>query len=137
MAGVSAGLAGVLLGAHIPAAVSAAMEADPKVAELEAEVRLRIFAPPARNTLNVRGSYGIWEGGLLYIRTRERLRDKLPALSYLLGFPVRRLRAMIRPNMHDRSAVALPRPIAFLYYLVRPIRLTMQYWSTFRSRVRG
>jgi hypothetical protein len=85
----------------------------------------------------VRGSYGVWEGGLLYIRARERLRDKLPFFGYLLGFPFRRLRALVTPNVHDRSAVALPRPVAFLYYLVRPIRLTLQYWSTFRSRVRG
>jgi hypothetical protein len=136
IAGVSAGVAGALLGARIPDALAAAMDADPKVAALEAEVRLRVLTPAVNNAPSVRGSYGVWEGGLLYIRCRERLRDKLPFVWYLSTFPLRRLRAIVTPNVHDRSTVALPWPVAFLYYLVRPIRLTMQYWSALRSRVR-
>jgi hypothetical protein len=135
--GVSAGLAAALLSARVPAAIAASMEADRRVAQLEADVRPRVLAPPVKNTPNVRGSYGVWEGGRLYISSRERLRDKLPFFWYLLGFPVRRLRSIATPNVHDRSAIALPRPVAFLYYLVRPIRLTIQYWATVKSRVRG
>ncbi len=113
---VGACLANGLLGTVIPEQVTAVVQSDPRVGPIATEVRLRIFAPVKGH--NVRGSYGVLEGALLYIRTRERLRDKLPFVWHLLGLPFRRLTTIITPNRHDRAVVALPRSVAFLYYLV-------------------
>jgi hypothetical protein len=132
---VGARLACDLFGTVIPGPVSVAIDADPKVDTIATEVRLRVFAP-VKDPPNVRGSYGVWEGGLLYIRARERLRDKLPFIWHLLGMPFKRAKAVITPNRHDRSVIALPRWVGFLYYLVRPVRLSVQYCVDLRNRLR-
>jgi hypothetical protein len=74
------------------------------------------------------GSYGVLEGGLFYLRTRERVRDKARYAWYLLGHPLRRSVRIVTPNYRDRAVIALPRYVAFLYYFIRPIRLTAKYW---------
>ncbi|MCA1613591.1 MAG: hypothetical protein LC800_05420, partial [Acidobacteria bacterium] len=43
---------------------------------------------------------------------RERLRDKLRYFSYSLS-----------PTDEDVAQLALPRPLSFAYYLLRPLRL--------------
>jgi len=119
-------LAGDVLGTDVPAEVLPRMHADTVIASLAAELRQGMFAA-VKDPTHFQGSYGFVEGGLLYIRTRERVRDKVPYARHLLGRPFRRLTAIITPIDHDRAVVALPNSVAFLYYLIRPIRLTRKY----------
>jgi hypothetical protein len=130
---LGARLAADVLGTALPPALMSAMQADAAVGSLATELRLRLFAP-VKDPNSVRGSYNEVDGGLLYIRTRERLRDKLPYVWHLLGHPFRRLASLARPNRHDRAIVTLSGSFAHLYYLVRPARLTAIYLAGLMSR---
>lgn len=54
----------------------------------------------------------------LQLRLRGTLRDRVALASQYLRF---------RPNERDREFVALPRVLQWMYYLIRPIRLMIQY----------
>jgi hypothetical protein len=132
-------LAGDILDADVPVEVVRRITADPAVAALATELRQRLFVTVERPTHQ--GSYGFIEGGLLYIRTRERIRDKIPYAFELVRYPFKGLKDFITPNVHDRAVIALPKSLAFLYYLVRPLRLTgnisvrfMHRWWTLKVR---
>jgi hypothetical protein len=111
--GVSLRLAQDLLGAAVPGVVGQALQADPAVAGLAAQVRtwLCTEAPSPRFA-----SQHPW----FYLRLRERGRDKAP---YLL----QHLRRAVRPTALDRAWLPLPALLAPLYYLLRPLRVTARY----------
>jgi hypothetical protein len=56
-------------------------------------------------------------------RLKQRVRDRLVYLLY-------EWRETVTPNAHDQALVSLPTAFSFLYYLVRPIRLTVAYGLT-------
>ena len=64
--------------------VLSAMDADTAVGKLATGLRLRLF-DPVSDPNSVRGSYGSVEAGLMYIKARERVRDKLPYVWHLVG----------------------------------------------------
>jgi Uncharacterised nucleotidyltransferase/Coenzyme PQQ synthesis protein D (PqqD) len=130
---LGARLASDVLGTDLPEDVLSAMDADTTVGKLATELRRRLF-DPVREPNSVRGSHGSVEAGLMYIKARERVRDKLPYVWHLLGHPFRRLGSLVTPNYHDRDVVTLPRSITFLYYLVRPMRLTADCWADLMQR---
>jgi hypothetical protein len=66
-------------------------------------------------------------GDLFLFLLRERWRDRL--LPYAL-----RVQRLVTPNVHDRRVIALPRPLAPLYYLVRPVRLMREYGGAREKR---
>jgi hypothetical protein len=71
-----------------------------------------------------------WEGFVFHTRVRDCFRDKL-------RYPL--LGVTMRPALADRQFVQLPRQLAFLYYVIRPIRLAVKYgrslWASARSSV--
>ena len=97
-------LAHELLGAPLLPALGDAVEADAASARLAAAVAENIFARGA-------GSSGV--GGYFSFQwaARERAADKLRYCRYA-----------IHPTDEDLSGVALPRPLAFAYYALRPLR---------------
>lgn len=103
-------LAHDLLDAPLPGNVLSAIRADPGAAPLAAEVRRRLFAP-APPPLRKRQEY--W----FYLRARERLRDRIAYAA----------RLALRPNALDCRLLSLPRPLFFVYYLLRPFRLIATY----------
>jgi hypothetical protein len=117
-------LAADLLWISVPRDVLPRLRADTVVAPLAAELRHRLFGVElSAGRLN--GSYGVVEAGLLYMRSRERLADKAPYARYLLRTLLTWCR--VRPNPQDRAVVALPSCLAFLYVVIRPIRLLHKY----------
>lgn len=102
-------LASDLLGAPLPDEVLQRVWADPSVKALAAQVRERLFReadnPP-----------GILESSLFHLRARERMRDKVRYCVQL---------AMV-PN-HLDWGLPLPASLYFLYYILRPIRLTSKF----------
>lgn len=56
------------------------------------------------------------------IRLRERLKDRLPYLIYLIGN-----RWLHPPNEKDKAFFSLPNSLSFFYYILRPIRLFQEY----------
>jgi hypothetical protein len=123
-------IASDVLATPVPAELLSGIEADSAVAPLATELRQRLFAP-VKDPDSIRGSYGVLDGALLYVRSRERFRDKLPYVGHLLGHFAR----TVRPNDHDRAAIALPWYVSFLYYVVRPIRLAAKHWLELVQRV--
>jgi hypothetical protein len=80
---------------------------------LVSQERARLFDDPGeRDPTRFRGA-------AFHYHVRERLRDKLWPF-WVNGVP-------IAPNEQDRAVVRLPRPLAPLYYLIRPIRLAKRY----------
>jgi hypothetical protein len=130
---LGARLASDTLGTALPDEIVSAMQADSAVRPLATGLRLRLFAP-VKNPDSVRGSYGAVEAGFLYVKARERVQDKLPYIWHLLGHPLRRLASLATPNYRDRAVIALPRCITFLYFLVRPMRLTADCWAGLMQR---
>jgi hypothetical protein len=117
-------LAADLLRVRVPADVVGAMHADRVVGGLASELSANLTAGTDGLT-RLNGSYGLVEAGLLYIRTRERLADKLPYIRFLARLA--REWWTLTPNERDRAVVALPLVLEPLYFAVRPIRLLQKY----------
>ena len=98
-------LATELLGAQPPAAVVREVESEPSVGLLAEVVVARMLTP----ALLPSGLGGYFR---FQLKARRRLRDKL---NYL--------RFTVTPTEEDMSRVALPAPLSFLYYLLRPARM--------------
>jgi hypothetical protein len=117
-------LASDLLWVTVPRDAHARLAVDRVVAPVAAELRQRLFGSELVAG-RLTGSYGFVEAGVVYMRSRERLVDKAPYARYLL-------RALstwcsVKPNPQDHAIVALPSGLAFLYVLIRPIRLVHKY----------
>lgn len=101
------------LGRPLPMPVRAAVDEDPMLGRLVAEIEDRWFGtadglhPPADAST-------LW----FFLRTRERMRDNGPMIGHYL-------RLLLAPTTNDRAAlpVALPGGLRALYYVVRPVRL--------------
>jgi Uncharacterised nucleotidyltransferase len=118
-------LAGELLGAPVPASLAETARRDRTVRSLAGSVLDRLDAGAAAGP-----SEGLEEVAF-YLRARERLRDRA---RYVF-------RATTIPTYHEVTAVALPPPLAFLYYPMRPLRLASKYgrdlWRRRRPRFAG
>ena len=98
-------LAHGLLGAPLCPALAAAVEADGASARLASAVTESVFGRGAGPS-SVGGYFGFqWAA-------RERAADKLRFCRYAL-----------HPTDEDLSGVTLPRPLAFAYYALRPLRM--------------
>ena len=113
-------LAREVVGARLPVEVDRRVGADRTVTSLGTALRARIFMPPAPHS---QGNFRLIEGGIAYIKSRERLKDKLHCAVHLLLHRFGWIPAAVMPNEHDRAVVRLPRALAFLYFAIRPARL--------------
>jgi hypothetical protein len=111
---LAAALASHLLGVPLAEPVLRRVEADPAVPVLAGEIIDALFATG-------HDEYSILRSGLLHIRMRERLRDRL---RYFF-------RLATRQGIEDWQMVDLPRPLSFLYPVLRFPRLAFKY----RARV--
>ena len=106
-------LASDLLGAELPQEVWRRVQAESAVQSLAERVRERLFG-------ELEGASRDMENFLFSLQSKERLpaqvRDSL-----------RFARHRMTPNEKDRALLPLPKPLSFLYYLIRPIRLAKRY----------
>jgi hypothetical protein len=103
---------------HVPLAPPAAhgIAADRDIAAISLEITESIFELNGRKHHN---EHQIVRSGLLHMRMRERLRDRV---RYFL-------RLTTRAGVEDWQAVDLPGPLSFLYPFLRFPRLLMKYRS--------
>jgi hypothetical protein len=127
-------LAADLLRLQVPRAVICSPTNGGATATVAGEIRTRLFLE-AGNPRRLTGSYGLVEASWLYMRCRERLGDKAAYVTYLVRLSLDTW--SITPNTNDRAIVSLPAAIAFLYYVIRPIRLTVKYGLVFARYVLG
>ncbi len=98
-------LADELLGAMLPQKIRAEINSDAQVGRLTRRVLEGLFEDDGAAE-GMRGYFAFQMGA------RERLRDKLRYFLYSLG-----------PTDEDVAQLSLPRPLSFVYYLLRPLRL--------------
>lgn len=99
-------LASDLLGVALPEEVLRRVQRDPAVTSLATQARQRLV-------LETSGPPGVLESCLFHLKARERLRDK-----------IRHTFLAITPGHGDWEFLRLPSCLSFLYYLLRPIRVT-------------
>jgi len=129
-------LAHDLFHADVPASVAERLRAYRSLDSLVADVRRALFAPASARTFQ--RSFGLMRGGLFYVRTRERMRDRLPYGTHVLGQSLANAVQVVKPNHLDRAVVELPSWLGLLYYPIRLARVTVKWagWLIAGSRGR-
>jgi len=106
-------LASDLLGTALPKEVMQRLQADPEVKWLATFVYEPLFLGiDERNRVIARLVFSV--------RVLERLRDKVRYCLFIWNYRG-------APNARDREFLPLPSVLAFVYYLIRPIRLIVAY----------
>ncbi|NBB86860.1 MAG: hypothetical protein GVY12_11670 [Bacteroidetes bacterium] len=110
-------LARELLDAPVPASIARAAAADATVGALaEQIVPAWIFHPHDEEPASEREIFQF------HLRERERLSDRRAYLRHYLSLA-------LGPSPKDRSFVALPEPLTFLYPVLRPVRMLRDAWQ--------
>jgi hypothetical protein len=112
-------LASDLLGAKLPADVSERIRDDPKVTLVAARVCDLLFEKEY-DFLDI--SYWYHH----HLMMRERFRDRARLYLYYLS---RYVRLALTPNAQDHELLLLPKSLSFIYYILRPVRLTKERGS--------
>jgi len=113
-------LAKDLLGISLPEWLWLRVQAEPVVQPLATHVRERLFG-------DGNASLGMSTRYKHHLGMKERPRDKVRVhLHYFFRY----LKLAVRPNSGDYELHILPTYFAFVYYLLRPLRLTNQYVVT-------
>ena len=128
-------LAHDLMNAELPHSVAERLRAYPSLDVLVADVHRALFEPTTARTFQ--RSFGLVRGGVFYMRTRERLRDRLPQAVYLLGQSLINVGELAKPNHLDRAVVELPSWLAWLYYPIRLARVTVKWASWLMAPARS
>ncbi len=111
-------LAHDLLGASLPEDILQMLVRDPAIRPLASQVRDRLFADtndPAERA----------ETFLFFLRARECIRDRVRHCLALA----------MTPSLDDWKSVPLPAPLSFLYYFIRPVRVTRRIGPGLLRRV--
>jgi hypothetical protein len=122
-------LAHDLLGAPLPEGVLHEIEQDAQLPRLATWVRQRLFREVHVSFADDRQRclFNLsleWERRLYYLKLTERLRDRIWNILLLLSAP---FSLILKPSPTDRSMIALPKPLTFLYALARPFRIGVKY----------
>ena len=121
-------LAHDLLDASLPEVVLRSAQGSHAVRALAREVEARMFQAAGAPELLPRGAGRPSDDfDDFYVRTRERLSDKL---RYFALRARDRIRLVVRPSGRDREFLPLPAWLGFLYYLVRPVRVLSSWIRT-------
>jgi hypothetical protein len=111
-------LAQHLLAAPLPPALQTLIARERHVGQLAAEIRAQLFTDVPR-------APGFWDECRFALRVQTRTRK---GLRY-------GLRMLLSPTMADWTWVTLPACLSCVYYIVRPVRLTLKYAGLFFARV--
>jgi Uncharacterised nucleotidyltransferase len=103
-----------VVGVRLPGDVLQMIEKYPRVKAVGRSVIRRLFSQK-RSFLMER-----FQQIFIISRLKQRLRDRLVYLLY-------EWRETVTPNEKDAAVVSLPVGFSFLYYIVRPVRLTVAY----------
>lgn len=120
-----------LLDSSLPKCISQEIGADNKVLPLSRQVMVKLFWEPNKlpqgpfdRFQQAYGGFGFAQRSRFYLKSRERLRDKLPYLWHISRILTYRC---LVPSDLDRSVLSLPAGLSFLYYFIRPLRLLVKH----------
>ncbi|NJK41750.1 MAG: nucleotidyltransferase family protein [Acaryochloridaceae cyanobacterium SU_2_1] len=114
-------LAHQFLGTDLPEIVHQRLQSKPVCQNLAADLASRLF-----QSNNVLGRTFTGQKFIRHWQMTETLRDRITCFLDL-GRPLHGLWIKCLPNAKDRDFLALPQPLYFLYYLIRPLRLGIKY----------
>jgi Uncharacterised nucleotidyltransferase len=106
-----------LLGSELPSVITQAIALDPTLPSLTRVIATFIVSPPHDPQ-----PFDSMEGLLLFVRMRERPLHQLMHLIYVMHRS-----KWATPSLKDRAVMPLPSRLAFLYWLIRPIRILRRY----------
>jgi Uncharacterised nucleotidyltransferase len=112
-----------LLGVSLPSIITQKIELDATLPSLTGVIKSFIVAPPHNAK-----PFDRMEGLLVFIRMRERPRHQLVHFMYVMN----RSKWAI-PSRKDQAVLPLPSAFAFLYWLIRPVRLLQKYRTAQRQ----
>lgn len=110
-------LAHHLLGATLSEPMLQTIQADKRVKTLAAQIQHWLFAADD-------GVPGDFARLAFYLKSQDSLWDKVQSCGLFLRYYGRR--ALV-PNARDKRLLPLPDCLAFLYYVIRPLRLIAKY----------
>ena len=127
-------MANRFLGVNLPEGVLRAIQRDPRAQSLASEVY-------AQRLEQIKGASSTEEDLRFYLDAKERSIDKfrccrkheqIPTGVSREALPLRVRMSLgvlsaLQPNSEDSRLLNLPRPLHFLYYFVRPLRLIAKY----------
>lgn len=120
-------LAKTLLQAPVPVAISAEIEKDSRVISNARWISQRLFA-------DGEGRISEKQAFFFYLDIKDSWSDRIKhCLFYVWQF----LAAIITPTQKERAAIRLPSSLQFLYYLIRPIRLSAIHGRSAFMRARN
>lgn len=119
-------LASDLLRTKLPEEIYSKIDADGQIKSLATRVTQRLRG---KTKYPHQGEYTL-ASFIFHFKAMERLEDKFRySLKCFVDRSLFPLRRIVKPNAGDREFFPLPRPLYFLYYLIRPIRLVVKYGS--------
>ncbi|HEY9828022.1 MAG TPA: nucleotidyltransferase family protein [Stenomitos sp.] len=121
-------LAHELLDMPLPVALQSRIEQSRPLKRLTAECKQRLFPKVPINAESAATGFWLFHNPL-HLEMRDRLQDRLPQYWLMLKF-------FVTPNEEDYQFMKLPKPLSFLYYLVRPIRI-LDKWGIVRKATFG
>lgn len=117
MVGLGLVLAHDLLDAAVPREALAASAAHLAVPALARELRKALFADPHRSPTKL-------EQAAYFLRLTDRWQERR---HFAVRYVGQWIWWAIVPNSADQALVPLPGPLGFVYYLLRPLRLSLKY----------
>ena len=108
-------LAHKLLGVKLPEYIWQQIQSDSVASFLFGQISTQLFSQTG-------DSAGTVETTFFHIKTRERWQDKVQSFWGLML-----LSGWLHPTARDRDVIPLPGALSFLYYLIRPIRVSIRY----------
>ena len=110
-------LARNLLGAELPVEVAKTVERDFRGGSVVSRIVSKLFTESTE-------PFGDFELVIFYLRTMDRWQDRVRFCSSYFS---QWLRHVATPTSKERESLSLPAPLSFLYYVSRPLRLTVRY----------
>ncbi len=120
-------LAQMLLSLTVPPEIQHRIAADSVSIAISNELALNLFSPDSQ----LSNDFSLRKTGL-HFRMMQTMGDRLNCLNYLKE-PIRRTLTIFFPNNRDGDFLSLPLRFHFLYYLLRPFRLILTRWPSFKG----
>ena len=110
-------LARDLLDAELPVEMSKTVDRDLRGKSIVSTIVSKLFTESME-------PYRDLEKVVFYLRTKDRWQERIRFCSCYIS---QYLHRVVTPTWKDRDILSLPGPLFFLYYFVRPLRLTVEY----------
>ncbi len=118
-------LARDLLGAELPGDISKGLNEDSRTKWVAQVIRRTLFTPAG-------GQLGNFKRVMFYLGMKDRWRERA---RFCLRYISQCCQVILSPTRVEREILPLPTALSFVYFLVRPLRLTVKHCRLAAARV--